>query len=762
MNVNDNAAQIATELGLPRAGVDKTLELLGEGATIPFIARYRKEVTGGLDEVALAAVRDRQLELTELQARRQTVLATIREQGKLTAELEARIMAAASKAELEDLYLPYKPKRRTRAMIARERGLEPLADLIWSQDGALQAGDPAQLVAAFVKGEVTDAAMAWAGARDIVAERVAADPDLRAALRAQASEEGLFKAKAVKGKEVEGKKFEDYFAFEGRVKDMPGHRVLALRRGEAEGFLRVALGVDREVALGQVQQRVMRAPGAPLAGELSAAIADGYDRLLAPAIEVDVRLALKERADKEAIRVFADNLRHLLLASPLGGQRVLALDPGFRSGVKVVMLDEQGDLLEDTVVYPHEPQRQDAQARKVLAELARRHRASAVAVGNGTAGRETHELVRAMKKAGDLGSGVIVALVNESGASIYSASEIAREEFPDKDITVRGAVSIGRRLQDPLAELVKIDAKSIGVGQYQHDVDQPELGRALDGVVESCVNAVGVEVNTASARLLAYVSGLGETLARNIVAHRAAKGPFRSRKQLLEVTRLGPKAFEQAAGFLRIRDATDPLDASAVHPESYDLVQRMATDLGVEVSGLVGRRELLRGVDARKYCDERRGEPTVRDILAELEKPGRDPRAPFEETGFREDVTEIEHLQEGMVLQGVVTNVTAFGAFVDVGVHQDGLVHVSELAHRFVKDPAEVVRAGERVKVKVIKVDRERKRIGLSIKQASAPPAPGPRPPQAPRPSPPSGRGPSQPAPAPRTPFNSIRMRPPR
>jgi uncharacterized protein len=640
-------------------------------------------------------------------------------------------------------------------MIARERGLEPLADLIWSQDGALQAGDPAQLVAAFVKGEVTDAAMAWAGARDIVAERVAADPDLRAALRAQASEEGLFKAKAVKGKEVEGKKFEDYFAFEGRVKDMPGHRVLALRRGEAEGFLRVALGVDREVALGQVQQRVMRAPGAPLAGELSAAIADGYDRLLAPAIEVDVRLALKERADKEAIRVFADNLRHLLLASPLGGQRVLALDPGFRSGVKVVMLDEQGDLLEDTVVYPHEPQRQDAQARKVLAELARRHRASAVAVGNGTAGRETHELVRAMKKAGDLGSGVIVALVNESGASIYSASEIAREEFPDKDITVRGAVSIGRRLQDPLAELVKIDGKSIGVGQYQHDVDQPELGRALDGVVESCVNAVGVEVNTASARLLAYVSGLGETLARNIVAHRAAKGPFRSRKQLLEVTRLGPKAFEQAAGFLRIRDATDPLDASAVHPESYDLVQRMATDLGVEVSGLVGRRELLRGVDARKYCDERRGEPTVRDILAELEKPGRDPRAPFEETGFRDDVTELAHLEDGMLLSGVVTNVTAFGAFVDIGVHQDGLVHVSELSTRFVREPGEVVKVGDRVKVKVIKIDRERKRIGLSIKQTQAPAPPTqaapPRSPGGPRPA---GQGGQRPAtPPPQKPF---------
>jgi uncharacterized protein len=761
MPTMDLAATIAAELKLPRAGVERTLALFAEGATIPFVARYRKEVTGNLDEVQLGAIRDRHVQLVDLEARKATVLKSIDEQGKLTPELGARIAAAATRTELEDLYLPYKPKRRTRAIIARERGLEPLADLIWSQDPAVQGG-AAGLAASLVDPakEVPDQGAAWQGARDIVAERVAGDAEVRARVRALALQTGKLSAKAIKGKEAEGKKYEDYFAFEGPVLGMPSHRVLALRRGEAEGFLRVGLAVDREAAIGQIEQQVVRAPDAPLAGELRAAIADGHDRLLAPAVEVDVRLALKERADAEAIRVFAQNLRHLLLASPLGGKRTLALDPGFRTGVKVVVLDQKGDLVADTVVYPHEPQRRDAEARRTLAELARKHGIEAVAVGNGTAGRETHELVRAMKRAGELGDDVLVALVNESGASVYSASEVAREELPDKDVTVRGAVSIGRRLQDPLAELVKIDPKAIGVGQYQHDVHQPELQRALDDVVESCVNAVGVEVNTASARLLAYVSGVGETLAKNIVAYRAAHGPLTSRKQLLDVPRLGPKAFEQAAGFLRVR-GEHPLDASAVHPESYDVVERMARDLGVQVGGLIGRRELLARLDLGKYVDDKRGEPTLRDIVAELEKPGRDPRAPFEETGFRDDVTEIAHLQDGMQLTGVVTNVTAFGAFVDVGVHQDGLVHVSELSHRFVKDPAEVVKVGDRVQVKVLRVEADRKRISLSIKATTAAPPAGPRPPQNRPRGGGEGGGTRPQAPPPRAaPFNQIRIKP--
>jgi uncharacterized protein len=779
----DFASAIAADLKLPRASVEKTLALFAEGGTIPFVARYRKEQTGNLDEVQLAAIAQQHELLVELEARKKTILASIEEQGKLTDDLRGRITATRSRTELEDLYLPYKPKRRTKATIARERGLEPLADLIWAQTKTVP-GTRDALAAAYVSAEkeVPSVEAAWQGARDIVAERVASDVDVRQALRELALEGGQVGARVVKGKEQEGKKFEDYFEFSEGVKSLPSHRVLAMRRGEAEGFLRVTLEVDREAAVGQIEHRVIREPAAPLVGELRTAIADGYDRLLAPSIEVDVRLALKERADTEAIRIFADNLRHLLLASPLGGKRLLALDPGFRTGCKLVVLDAQGDLKEETVVYPHEPQRQDQQARRTISQLCAKYQVEAIAVGNGTAGRETHELVRAMKKAGELPEGCVLALVNESGASIYSASDIAREEFPDKDITVRGAVSIGRRLQDPLAELVKIDPKSIGVGQYQHDVTQTSLKKALDGVVESCVNAVGVEVNTASAKLLAYVSGVGETLARNIVAFRAQNGPLRSRADLLKVPRLGPKAFEQAAGFLRVRGAENPLDSSAVHPESYDVVQRMAADLGVDVSGLVGHAEHLRRIDWKKYTDDKRGEATLRDILAELEKPGRDPREPFEETGFRDDVTEFEHLQEGMVLQGVVTNVTAFGAFIDVGVHQDGLAHVSELAHRFIKDPAEVVKVGDRVPVKVIKLDRERRRIGLSVKGATAPPAPSgkPQPQQGRphggggggrpggggggggggRPGGGGGGGGGRPAPQPpKTPFNSIRFK---
>ncbi|MBI4509852.1 MAG: RNA-binding transcriptional accessory protein [Deltaproteobacteria bacterium] len=771
--VRDFPSIISEELQIPRAGVEKTVSLLGEGATIPFVARYRKEMTGGLDEVQLGQIQERFEYLTELESRRKTILESISEQGKLTDELAAKILATKSKTELEDLYLPYKPKRRTRAIIARERGLEPLADEIRAQKEALSAGRD-ELARPFVSAEkgVPDVESAWQGARDIVAERVADDADVRGALRELALAEGRFVSRAadLKGKgpeaEKEAKKFADYFDFEEPVKSLPSHRVLALRRGEKEGYLRVVLEMDRDECYRLIRSRVLTNPRAALAADLIASIEDSYDRLLKSSIEVDVRLALKERADSEAIRVFADNLRHLLLFSPMGTRRILALDPGFRTGCKVVVLDDTGNLLEDAVVYPHEPQKREAEARATLAALAKKHRVQAVAVGNGTAGRETEALMKSMKKAGELPEGCIVVSVNESGASVYSASEIAREEFPDRDVTVRGAVSIGRRLQDPLAELVKIDPKSIGVGQYQHDVNQSALKKSLDSVVESCVNAVGVEANTASAKLLSYVSGIGETLAKNIIAHRAARGPFRSRKELLSVPRLGPKAFEQAAGFLRIRGGENPLDESAVHPESYDVVEKMAADLGVSVAGLVGMRELVRKIDIKRYIDEKRGEPTLRDILSELEKPGRDPREKFEEVGFRDDVTEFEHLQEGMVLPGVITNVTAFGAFVDIGVHQDGLVHVSELSHRFVKDPAEVAKVGERVQVRVIKVDKERRRIGLSIKQVKAlePEAKGPgRKPLGGAPA--SGRqGTSQKqgksGPSPRTPFNQIRIKP--
>jgi uncharacterized protein len=719
----DKAAIIADELKLPTANVVKVLALVAEGATVPFMARYRKEVSGGMDEVQLLAIKDRVEDLGELEARRKTVLDSIASQGKLTDALFARIAGTLSKTELEDLYLPYKPKRRTRAMIARERGLEPLADLLWAQDEKL-SGTRDAAAAGFVSAEkeVPDVEAAWAGARDIVAERIAESADARALLRQLALSDGVMKSQAVgEGNEPERMKFKDYFEFDEPAAKLPSHRILALRRGEKEGFLRLELSADRDAAIDRLRGLFVKPGNVALGRDFDVALVDAHDRLLRTSIELDVRLALKERADGEAIRVFGENLRHLLLSSPLGGKRVLALDPGFRTGVKVVVLDETGKLLENGVIYPHEPQRQLDAARRELAQLITRHKIEAVAIGNGTAGRETETVVRNLKKDGLAPDSLSIVAVNESGASVYSASEIAREEFPDQDITVRGAVSIGRRLQDPLAELVKIDPKSIGVGQYQHDVNQTLLSKALDGVVESCVNAVGVEVNTASAKLLAYVSGIGATLAKNIVEHRAAHGPFRSRRDLKGVTRLGPKAFEQAAGFLRVRGSENPLDGSAVHPESYDVVERMAGDLGVPVARLVGNTELVRKIDIKKYVDGTRGEPTLRDIVGELEKPGRDPRQSFEETKFREDVTEIAHLQEDMVLDGIVTNVTAFGAFVDVGVHQDGLVHVSELAHKFVKDPGEVVKVGDRVKVRVLKVEKDRKRIALSIKQATAP-----------------------------------------
>jgi uncharacterized protein len=757
----DVAGVVARELKIARAGVEKTIGLLGEGATVPFMARYRKEVTGGLDEVQLQAIKDRTEELAELAARRQTVVESIASQGKLTDELFQRITTTLSKTELEDLYLPFKPKRRTRAMIARERGLEPLAAVLWAQESGV-AGSREALAAPYVSAEkeVPDADAAWAGARDIVAEEVSDNADARAQLRTLALEQGSLRTRVIgdPGNDPEKLKFKDYFDFAEPAAKLPSHRILAMRRGENEGVLRLELEVDRDVSLAKLRSLFVKNPKAALAGDFEVALADGHDRLLGPSIELDVRLALKQRADTEAIRVFAENLRHLLLSAPLGGKRLLALDPGFRTGCKLVILDETGKLLVHTVIYPHEPQRQVEAARREVASAVSKLDIEAIAIGNGTAGRETESFVRAMKKDGLIPESCLVVSVNESGASVYSASEIAREELPDQDITVRGAVSIGRRLQDPLAELVKVDPKSIGVGQYQHDVNQTLLEKALDGVVASCVNGVGVEVNTASAKLLAYVSGIGSSVAKNIVEHRAAHGPFKARRDLKKVPRLGPKAYEQAAGFLRLRGAENPLDASAVHPESYDVVEKMAADLKVPVAALVGKPELVKQIDIRKYVDERRGEPTLRDIVSELEKPGRDPRQSFEETKFRDDVTEMAHLQEGMVLDGIVTNVTAFGAFIDVGVHQDGLAHVSELAHKFIKDPAEVVKVGDRVKVRVLTVDRDRKRIGLSIKQASAPAAPVKREEQR-RPSPPpsGGRPPEKKPPA--SPFNAIRFK---
>jgi uncharacterized protein len=748
-----HAPTIARELGVSVAQVEKTVALLADGATIPFIARYRKEVTGNLDEVQIAAVDERRTYLTELDARKQTVLAEIEKQGKLTDGLKAKIVGTLSKTELEDLYLPYKPKRRTRATIARERGLEPLAEKILAQETIAETREA--LAAPFVGGEVPDVEAAWAGARDIVAEQVAERADVRAPLREQALESGTVVGTAIAGKEEEGAKFKDYFNFRQEAKALPSHRLLALRRGEAEGFLRVALEVDGDAAKDLVRHKVVVAPKATLARELDAAIVDAYDRLLKTSIEVDVRLVLKERADAEAIKVFAGNLRALLLQSPLGGKRVLAIDPGYRTGCKVAVIDDKGDLQTHDVVFPTQSERKVDEAAATLEKLCKQHRIEAVAIGNGTAGRETETFVRKLAGEGRLGA-VKIVVVNEAGASVYSASEVAREELPDEDVTVRGAVSIGRRLQDPLAELVKIDPKSIGVGQYQHDVHQPTLKKALDQVVESCVNAVGVDVNTASVKLLQYVAGVGETLAKNIVGYRAEHGPFKARKGLLEVPRLGNKAFEQAAGFLRVRGAGNPLDNSAVHPESYDVVEKMAKDLGVDVQGLVGRSDMVSKIDLGRYVDERRGLPTLKDIVDELKKPGRDPRAEFEEVGFDPSVTEFEHVKEGMVLAGVVTNVTQFGAFVDIGVHQDGLVHVSELAHRFVKDPAEVVKVGDRVKVKVLKVDAERRRIGLSVKQATAPSGPppsGPRPPSGPKGPPP--KKPSAPPPPAKTPFNN-------
>ncbi|MEW6264919.1 MAG: Tex family protein [Thermodesulfobacteriota bacterium] len=710
MNEN-HAAQVAGELGLRPEQVRATAELLAAEATVPFIARYRKEVTGSLDEVAITEIRDRLNRLEELDKRRESILKSLEERGLLDDELKARLQAAATMTTLEDVYLPFRPKRRTRATVARERGLEPLAGRLMTQDQNL---DPEAEAAAFVDAEkgVAGAAEALAGARDIIAEWISEDQRARERMRSLFEEEGVFRSKVVPGREEEGAKFRDYFDWAEPVKSAPSHRVLAMRRGEAEGFLYLKVRPPEEKALSLLESLFVKDEG-PASAQVKEAVHDGYNRLLSPSLETEIRLASKKKADLEAIRVFAGNLRHLLMAPPLGRKNMTAIDPGFRTGCKVVCLDRQGKLLDHDTIFPFGSEGARSAAGERLRQLCAKYRTEAIAIGNGTAGRETEAFVRGL----DCVKDIALVMVNESGASVYSASETARAEFPDLDVTVRGAVSIGRRLQDPLAELVKIDPKSIGVGQYQHDVGQPDLRAALDDVVISCVNAVGVEVNTASEQLLTYVSGLGPQLARNIVAYRGEQGPFQSRRDLIRVSRLGPKAFEQAAGFLRIRDGLNPLDASAVHPESYPLVERMSDDLGLTVQDLMKDEEQRRRVDLNRYVTDSVGLPTLNDIMAELAKPGRDPRASFHHFRFAEGVESLADLKPGLKLPGVVTNVTNFGAFVDIGVHQDGLVHISELADHFVQDPHRVVQVHQEVTVTVLEVDLDRKRISLSLRR---------------------------------------------
>lgn len=701
---------VASELALQTGQVAAVQKLLKEGATVPFIARYRKELTGSLDEVQIAAIRDRILQLEELERRKETVRNTIEEQGKMTPELRKKIEACQTMAELEDLYLPYKPKRKTRASIAREKGLEPLADWILEQRNASPDSE-AQKFLSEEKG-VMNLEEALSGARDIIAEKINEDAETRQAVRHIFRKTAVLSAKVFPGKETEGQKYRDYFNWSEPLSQAPSHRILAIRRAEAEGILSFSIEPDEEQALDRVTRMWVKYLN-PCSEQVRLAAKDGFRRLMKPSMETEFRLESKEKADVEAIRIFAENVRQLLMAAPLGQKRTLAIDPGFRTGCKVVCLDAQGKLLHFEAIYPHEPQRQTAQAGKILQSLVQQFGIEAIAIGNGTAGRETEEFV---KKIG-LPREVQLVMVNESGASIYSASEVAREEFPDQDVTVRGAVSIGRRLMDPLAELVKIDPKSIGVGQYQHDVDQKMLKTSLDDVVMRSVNAVGVEVNTASKELLSYVSGLGPSLAQNIVEFRNQNGPFTSRSQLKKVPRMGEKAFEQCAGFLRIRNGKNPLDASAVHPERYGLVAEIAEDLGCKPLDLIQKPELRKQINIQKYVRADVGLPTLKDIMEELARPGRDPREAFEMFQFQEGVEKISDLRIGMLLPGIVTNITAFGAFVDIGVHQDGLVHTSQLADRFVKDPNEVVKLGQKVKVRVMEVDEARKRISLSMKQ---------------------------------------------
>jgi protein Tex len=699
---------ISDTLGISKKQIENTVQLLEEGATIPFIARYRKEVTGTLDEVQIGDIKTQTQKLADLEKRREGVLKSIEEQGKMTDDLRKRIVATYNLTELEDIYLPYKQKRKTRASIAREKGLEPLANEIFTQKHQKVEA----LAAKFLNEKVETIEDALAGARDIIAEKVNEDEAARNLVRHFFEREGMISSKLVKGKETEGIKYKDYFEFAEPLSKSPSHRLLAVRRGEEEGFLRVAIAPkDEEFLLKKLDDEYLIAHNES-ADQVHKALEDAYNRLLAPSIETEFRNSSKDKADEEAIRVFVENLRQLLLAAPLGQKRVLGLDPGFRTGCKVVCLDESGTLLHNTTIYPHPPQYQEAEAVEKLKNLVEKYKIQAISVGNGTAGRETEALCRGIK----FENNPTIFMVSEAGASIYSASEAAREEFPDHDITVRGAISIGRRLADPLAELVKIDPKSIGVGQYQHDVNQSALKDSLDRTVESCVNQVGINLNTASKHLLTYVSGLGPSLAQAIVNFRTEKGMFENRAQLKKVPRLGEKAFEQCAGFLRIKEAKNPLDNTAVHPESYAIVEKMAKDAKVSVAELIKNAPLRKDIKLQNYVTDKVGLPTLTDILKELDKPGLDPRGEAKSFEFG-NVRTMDDLSVGMILPGIVTNITNFGAFVDIGVKQDGLVHVSQMANRFIRNPSEVVKLQQQVQVKVIEVDVSRKRVMLSMKE---------------------------------------------
>ncbi len=699
---------ISENLSLTARQVCNTLELLDSGATVPFISRYRKERTGSLDEVQIAAIQEQYDKLKTISKRKETIRTTIEEQGKLTPELQERIEQCWDANLLEDLYLPYKPKKRTKAEIARQKGLEPLALKIMMQRGCNLDAEAQK----FVRGEVKDKEEALAGARDIIAEQVSENEEARKRVRRVFERTALITAKVVKGKEEEGDKFKDYFDFQEPLRKCSSHRLLALRRGEAEGVLRVSIApAEDEDCLNQLNRQFVRSND--VCGRLvSEAVADSYKRLLRPSIETEFAAGSRAKAEEEAIRVFAANLKQLLLSPPLGQKRVLGIDPGFRTGCKVVCLDNQGTLLHNEAIFPHPPRNEYAQAQRKLAQLVEQYNIEAIAIGNGTASRETERLVKSIS----FDREVQAFVVSEDGASVYSASKIARDEFPDYDVTVRGAVSIGRRLMDPLAELVKIDPKSIGVGQYQHDVDQTKLKKSLDGVVEFCVSSVGVNLNTASQHLLTYVAGVGPNLAQNIIDYRTENGAFRSRKDLMHVKRMGAKAFEQCAGFLRIPDATDPLDATAVHPERYALVRRMAADHKTTVEELIRNKALRESIDLKKYVTDDCGLPTLTDIMSELDKPGRDPRKAIEVFSFAPDVETIDDLKPGMILPGIVSNITNFGCFVDIGVHEKGLVHISEMADRYVSDPNTVVTLHQQLKVRVLSVDKARNRIALSLK----------------------------------------------
>ncbi len=702
---------ISKSLNIPIRNVENSIKLLEEGATIPFISRYRKEVTGGLDEVKIANIKELNEKYTELEKRKEYVLKSISEQEKLTPELEKEITDCWDSTELEDIYLPYKPKRQTRAEIARKNGLEPLAKWLMAQ----HPDSPEAKAAQYVNENVSDAEAALKGARDIIAEWVNEDSHARQMVRNMFARDAIITSKVVKGKEEGGEKYRDYFDFSAPLSRCPSHRILALRRGEAEGFLRVSISPDDEKCLDRLVPRYAK-NDTEAADQVEDAVTDGYKRLLKPSIETEFGNLSKEQADEAAIAVFAENLRQLLLSPPLGQKRILGVDPGYRTGCKLVCLDEQGNLLHNETIYPHPPQNEFTKSASKVVKLVSTYRIDAIAIGNGTASRETERFITNLRYEKE----VKVFVVSESGASVYSASKIAREEFPEYDVTVRGAVSIGRRLSDPLAELVKIDPKSIGVGQYQHDVDQTKLKRSLDQTVENCVNLVGVNLNTASKHLLTYVSGLGEVLAQNIVNWRTENGPFHARKELKKVPRLGEKAFEQCAGFLRIPDAENPLDNSAVHPESYAIVEQMAEDLQCTVKELIRNKPLIETININRYKTEKVGEETLTDILQELEKPGRDPRTKVQVLEFDPNIRTINDLKEGMILSGIVTNITNFGCFVDVGIKENGLVHISELADRFVSSPTDVVSLHQHIKVRVLSVDLERKRIQLSMKKIEA------------------------------------------